>query len=94
METQDEFLFADGPTPQLHPPDPRAPFLAGVSAIWQIPVRQNIHVDLNGHNMSDRQGRLQLSRAPDLPLNPRQPLALRIGTIEFSSRQIAAWSLL
>lgn len=93
MASQGEFLFADGPVPELHPPDPRAAFYEEVSAAWQIPVGQKVRVDLRGHNFSDLQGRLDLSRAPDLPLDPRQPLALRIGTIEFSSIQVAAWSL-
>jgi hypothetical protein len=93
-ESQHEFLFADGPAPELHPPDPRAPFIAEVSAAWQIPVGEKIHVDLSGHSLSDLKGRIELARAPDLPLDPRQPLALHIGGIEFSSRQITAWSLL
>ena len=93
MESQDKFLFADGPVPELHPPDPRTPFYDDVSAAWQLPVGQNVHVDLRGHNFSDLRGRLELSRAPDLPLDPRQTLALRIGTIEFSSSQLVAWSL-
>jgi hypothetical protein len=93
MEEQSEFLFAGGPVPELHPPDPRAGFYGEVSAAWQIPVGQIVHVDLRGHNFSDLQGRLELSRAPDLPLDPRQPLSLRIGNIEFSSAQLAAWSL-
>lgn len=92
MEHQVEFLFADGPAPEMHPPDPRSAFYAEVSALWRLPVGEIVHVDLNGHNFTDLQGRLEFSRAPDLPLDPRAPLALCIGTIEFSSRQITAWS--
>lgn len=93
MAEQHEFLFADGPTPEVHLPDPRSGFYAEVAAVWQLPVGENVHVDLSGHNLSYLKGRLELAHAPDLPLDRRETLALRIGTIEFSSRQIAAWSL-
>jgi hypothetical protein len=93
-DQQDEFLFAEGPAREVHLPDPRSAFFAEVEALWQIPVGRLAHVDLNGHNMSDLQGRIELARAPDLPLDRREALALRIGRIEFSSRQIASWSLL
>jgi len=93
MESQAEFLFADGPAPELHLPDPLADFYAEVAATWEIPLGQLAHVALREHHFADLQGRLELSRAPDLPLDRREKLALRIGTIEFSSRQIVAWSL-
>ena len=93
MEAQDEFLFADGPAPEPHPLDPRAGFYEEVSALWEIPLGQRVHVALREHNLADLDGRLELARAPDLPLDRREVLALRIGTIEFSSRQIIAWSL-
>lgn len=92
MEEQAEFLFANGPGPELHPPDPDSAFFNEVANLWHLPVGCLVHVDLAGHQMSDLQGRLEFARAPDLPLDPRQPLALRIGTIEFSSRQISAWA--
>lgn len=92
-EQQEEFLFADGPAPEFHLPDPRSSFFEEVAALWDLSVGQIAHVNLNGHNMSDLQGRIELARAPDLPLDRRESLALRIGTIEFSSRQIASWSL-
>ena len=93
MEQQAEFLFANGPNPQLQPDDFRSDFYAEVAAVWSLPVGQAIHIDLREPSMSDLQGRLELARAPDLPLNPRQPLSLRIGTIEFSSQHIVAWTL-
>ena len=91
---QGEFLFAEGPASELHVPDPRSNFYAEIAALWQIPVGELAHVDLKGHNMSDLQGRIELARAPDLPLDRREALALRIGKIEFTSRQIVTWSLL
>lgn len=93
MQTQAEFLFADGPVPELQPPDPDSAFYEEVAARWQIPVGQTVHVALRAHHFADLQGRLLLARAPDLPLDHRQSLALRIGAIEFSSRQLVAWSL-
>jgi hypothetical protein len=93
MAHQQEFLFAGGPTPQLHPPDPRSGFYDEVSNGWQLPVGRVVRVDLKDHDLPSLQGLLELSRAPDLPLDPRQPLALRIRSVEFSSRQIAAWAI-
>lgn len=94
MESQQDFLFADGPAPELHPPDPRSNFYADVAALWQLPVGQRVRVDLTGHQFAELSGRLELARSPDLPLDCRETLALRIGSIEFSHRQIATWSLL
>jgi hypothetical protein len=93
MEEQADFLFADGPAPEFHLPDPRSDLYEEIAAVWGIPVGQIAHVALREHSFSDLQGRLELFRAPDLPLDRREPLALRIGTIEFSSRQIVAWAL-
>ena len=93
MESQQEFLFADGPAPEVHLPDPRSGLYTDIAALWEIPVGQLVHIALREHSFADLQGRLELSRAPDLPLNRKQALVLRIGTIEFTSRQIIAWSL-
>ena len=93
METQEQFLFADGPAPELHMPDPLSDFYDEVASAWQIPVGQKVHVALREHNFADLDGRLELARAPDLPLDQRTPLDLRIGTIDFSSTQIVAWAL-
>ncbi len=93
MEAQDEFLFADGPAPEQHLPDPRTDLYEEVSAFWEIPLGQRVHVALREHHLGDLDGRLDLARAPELPLDRREVLALRIGSIEFSSRQIIAWSL-
>jgi len=94
MEEQIDFLFADGSGTELHLPDPRSGLYEEITATWGIPVGQITHVVLHGHNFSDLQGRLELSRAPDLPFDRREVLALRIGTIEFSSRQIASWAII
>lgn len=94
MDAQEEFLFADGAAPELHPPDPSAGFYKDVARLWEIPVGQPVHVALRDHSFADLQGRLELTRAPDLPLDRRETLALRIGAIEFTHRQIVAWSLL
>ena len=93
MDLQQEFLFANGPAPELPLPDPRSGFYEEVAAVWQIPVGQRVHVALREHNLADLDGLLELARAPDLPLNRRESLQLRIGSIDFSSRQIVAWAL-
>lgn len=93
MAPQDEFLFADGPAPASHPPDPRSGLYAEVASVWQLPVGQTVRVDLTGHDLPHLRGRLELAAAPDLPLDRRRPLSLRIGGVDFSSRQIAAWAI-
>jgi hypothetical protein len=93
MEQQSEFLFADGPVPELHPPNHLAGFLTEVATIWSLPIGEPVQVFLSGHHFSELRGRLELARAPDLPLKAQAPLALRIGVIEFSNRQIVGWSL-
>ena len=93
MAEQFEMLFAAGPAPELHPPDPRGDFYAEVAAVWSLPVGQRVRVELSDHQFTELQGRLDLARAPDLPLNARNPLVLRIGTIEFANRQVSGWSL-
>ena len=93
MEYQSELLFGEGAAPTMHLPDPNSGFFAEVSAAWHLPIGQPARVTLHSHSFDDLRGRLDLARAPDLPLDPRQPLALRIGTIEFTSRQIVSWSL-
>jgi hypothetical protein len=92
MESQQDFLFTDGPGPDLHVPDPRANLYTEVANLWEIPVGQLVHVDLTGHQFAELRGRLELARAPDLPLDRREILALRIGPIEFTHRQISKWS--
>ena len=94
-DEQAEFLFTAGPAPDFHLPDPRSNLnlYEEVAALWQVPVGQVAHVGLDGHSMSDLQGRIEFARPPELPLDRREALALRIGTIEFSSRQIVSWSL-
>lgn len=89
---QEEFLFADGPAPEFHSPHPLGDFLAEVGARWSLPLGREVRVDLAGDAISELRGRLELARAPDLPLDPRQPLSLRIGGVAFSSRQITAWT--
>jgi hypothetical protein len=92
-EMQDEFIFVPGPAPEIHLPDPRSGFFEEIAALWQLPIGQVAHVSLDGHSLSDLQGRIELARSPELPFDRREVLALRIGTIEFSSRQITSWSL-
>ena len=93
MPQQNEFLFADGPTPDLHLPDPRAGFYSEVAAVWHLPLGERVRTLLREHDLPEVTGRLELARAPDLPLNAREPLKLLIGHIAFLSTQVQAWSL-
>ena len=94
MERQSEFLFPDGPGPDLHLPDPRAGFYREVAEVWQLPLGECVRVLLRGHDLPEVSGRLELERAPDLPLNPREPLQLSVGVVAFLSTQVEAWSLI
>jgi len=89
---QEEFLFAEGAEPPLALPDLRSELYAGIAAFWELPLGEAATVELRGHpHFSNLQGRLELSRAPDVPFDRREALALRIGKIDFSSRQIVSW---
>lgn len=94
MDRQSEFLFPDGPEPGLQLPDPRAGFYREVVDVWHLPLGQPVRVRLRGHDFPEVSGRLELERAPDLPLNPREPLQLSAGGIAFLSTQVQAWTLL
>ena len=93
MESQQDLLFANCPANELPLPDPRSGFYADVAALWRIPVGEIVCVELNGHHFPELNGRLEVARAPEIPLNRRENLTLRIGGIEFTSRQISTWSL-
>lgn len=93
MERQDEFLFADGAAPELHTPHPLADFYVEVASLWNMPLGQPVHIALKSHQHFELRGLLELSRAPNLPLDRAQPLELRIGAVEFTSRQVVGWSL-
>ena len=88
-----EFLLVGAADGMAHLADPLGDFREHVSALWHLPLGQRVRVDLRDCELPWLQGRLELAQAPDLPLDTRQALMLRIGTIEFSSRQIVAWAL-
>jgi len=94
MEKQDEFLFAGGPEPEMQPPDPRAGFYREVAGTWGLPVGQKIHLLLRRHDLSDVVGILEMERAPDLPLNPKEPLRLSAGGVAFLSTQVQSWNII
>lgn len=93
MERQSEFLFADGPSPALQPPDPRAEFYREVDEVWHLPLGRRVRVVLREHDLPEVSGRLELERAPDLPFDPRESLQLSVGGVAFRSTQMEAWSL-
>lgn len=88
-----EFLLvgADDGTSQLA--DPLGDLLAQIAAAWGLPIGQRVRVNLRDDTLPGLEGRLELARAPDLPLDPNRPLSLRIDRSEFSSRQIVDWLL-
>lgn len=88
-----EFLLVGAADGMAHLADPLGDLRERISVLWRLPLGQRVRVDLRDCELPWLQGRLELAQAPDLPLDPRQALVLRIGTIEFSSRQIVAWAL-
>jgi hypothetical protein len=92
MGSQGEFVFEAGDAPSEAVAHPLADLIGEISRIWSLPLGRNVRVDLAGESMDELRGRLELASAPDLPLDPRQPLMLRIGKVTFSSRQITGWA--
>ena len=92
-------LFSDTPSPRSReePPLPGftdlAPNLTDeVARVWGLPVGRRARVTLRGHAVDELTGLLQIAGLPDLPFDARQPLRLRIGRENFTSRQVTGWS--
>ncbi|AHF93742.1 hypothetical protein OPIT5_29715 [Opitutaceae bacterium TAV5] len=91
---QSEFLFSDGPVPELAPPDALTDLVTEIARCWRLPLMETTRITLRSHEIDEVCGRLELVAAPDLPLNPhREPLRLRVRGVEFTSNQIVEWSL-
>jgi hypothetical protein len=84
-------LLGEGPAPVLALPDPLGDLVAEIAALWSLPIGQKAQVTLKHAAFYELSGRLELVAAPALPLNPREPLRLRIKEIEFLSTQIVGW---
>ena len=91
---QIDFLLAEGDASILALPDPLGDLVADISRLWGLPIGEAVCVTLRNHSMPHLSGRLKLSHAPALPLDPRESLQLRLGDFEFTSRQISSWALL
>lgn len=93
-EYQDVFFFDDEDVLESsEPPDRLSDFFDEVSRAWGIPVGQRVNLRLRDAALPELTGKLKLVRPPDLPLDPSETLALTLNGIEFTHRQIAAWSL-
>jgi hypothetical protein len=93
-------LFSDIPPRRVETPPPfpgftdlAAPLTDELAAVWGLPLGRKVRVELRQHTVDGLTGLLQVAGLPDLPFNARQPLRLRIGHIEFTSRQIVTWSV-
>ena len=93
-------LFSDLPVGRslAEPPLPGftdlAPELADeAAAAWGLPVGRVARVTLRGHAVDELTGLVQIAGLPELPLDARKTLRLRIGREEFTSRQVTGWSL-
>jgi len=93
-EQQDEFLFSEAPdTGVLFLSHPLDDLFAAIAQLWGVPLGRRVRVSLLNHCMPELEGRLELARSPDLPLDSRDELRLRLGQFEFSHRQMASWAL-
>ena len=94
MNDQQEFLFADGHSPQLGMPLPDDPLVSDIAQAWRLPIGRKVRIHLKDiENLPVLDGRLELASSPDLPFDPRQPLSLRVRGYVFSSRAITGWAI-
>lgn len=93
MEEQGEFLLADGVQSELHLAHPLDAMFQEIAAGWGLPIGQRVRLSLRDPALPELSGQLELVAAPDLPLNPREALRLRVSGVAFSSAEIAAWVL-
>ena len=92
--SQSEFLFCDGPTPQLGAPTGDDPLLRDIATAWHLPLGETVRVHFKpGECFREVTGRLEVAAAPDLPFDGRRPLRLRVRGYEFSNTAIASWVL-
>lgn len=63
------------------------------ASVWGLPIGSRVHVALREHAVPALHGTLRLAQLPRLPFRSADPLTLRIGNIEFTTRQIASWCL-
>jgi len=64
-----------------------------VAAVWRVPLRTKVRVELREHDLGALVGRMEVARSPAFPFRVSEPLFLRIGNVEFTDRQIASWVL-
>lgn len=93
MAEQSEFLFADGTQPELHVAHPLDDLFQAVAELWSLPIGRKVRVNLRDPALPPFEGKLELHRASDLPLNRREALSLRVRGLNFTSAEIASWSL-
>jgi hypothetical protein len=80
--------------PYAPAPAAEAGLRAEIAEQWGMPLGERVEVVFRaGATFPMLRGVLELHRAPEFPWNPREPLALRISGIEFSSRDIQRWML-
>ncbi|HEY0944169.1 MAG TPA: hypothetical protein VGD81_02850 [Opitutaceae bacterium] len=93
-ERQDEFLFLGGAAPELRMGHPLEELFEQISTTWGVPLRRPVRLRLRDQSIPELTGILELVRAPDLPLDKREPLRLRLKGIEFTHRDISEWTAL
>ncbi len=64
-----------------------------IARIWGLPLGEHVEIAILRGPCDSLRGRLDLRQAPDLPLNPRQPLTLSVNGVIFSSRDIGRWKI-
>lgn len=77
-------VLQSGPVPHLRDE---------IARVWSLPLGEQVELTLRRGPCDSLRGRLDLLQSPELPWNPRQPLALSIASVAFSSHDIDRWKL-
>ncbi|HEY9248426.1 MAG TPA: hypothetical protein VIO38_04815 [Rariglobus sp.] len=91
--TDDQLPLAFDSSPVLQP-GPVPHLRDEIARLWGLPLGEQVELFLLRGPCDSLRGRLDLVASPDLPLNPRHPLALSIAGVTFSSRDIDHWKLI
>ena len=87
---QQEFLFSEGDDGRLGLPLADDPLMRDIGAEWGLPVGRRVRITFHsGESFRELTGRLEVAVAPELPLNRRRLLRLRVAGYEFGHTAIA-----
>lgn len=90
-EYQTDLIFASDAAPA---PAPLSSLRDEIARAWGLPLGARVQIGFHpAFPVANAAGILELRSAPGFPRDPRQPLALRVAGCDFTSRDIAHWTL-